>query len=149
MTSRTFWIAPAVLFALDRILKAAALQGLSFSLFGDAVRFVLFQNGGIAFSLPASGPIVWAASLLIIGAVVASAWKDWHLGEQGHALAYTLFFLGAVSNLIDRVAWGFTDDYLMFFNRSAVNLADGMILVGAVWLAFALPTPKRQDKITS
>jgi signal peptidase II len=147
MTSRTFWVAPAILFALDRILKATALQGLSFSLFGGAVRFVLFQNGGIAFSLPASGPIVWGASLAIIAAVLASAWKDWQLGEHGHFVAYTMFFLGAVSNLIDRIAWGYTDDYLMFFNRSAVNLADGMILVGALWLVFARPTPKRPSKI--
>jgi signal peptidase II len=147
MTSRTFWVAPAILFALDRILKATALQGLSFSLFGGAVRFVLFRNGGIAFSLPASGPVVWAASLLIIGAVAASAWRDWRLGEHGNFVAYTLFFLGAVSNLVDRIAWGFTDDYLMFFNRSAVNLADGMILAGAIWLAFAPTKPKRQDKI--
>ena len=147
MTSRTFWIAPVVLFALDRILKAAALQGLSFSLVGDSVRFVLFRNGGIAFSLPASGPIVWAASLLIIGAVGASAWRDWRLGERGHFAAYTMFFLGAVSNLVDRVAWGFTDDYLMFFGRSAVNLADGMILLGAIWLALARPKPSQQNKI--
>lgn len=141
MKPRNFWIWPVVVFAIDRVLKAAVLQGLSFSLFGGNVRFVLFQNDGIAFSLPASGPIVWAASLLVIGAVAASAWRDWQLGTRGNLAAYGFFVLGAVSNLIDRVAWGFTNDYFLFFNRSAVNLADGMILLGAFWLA--LRTPKK------
>lgn len=149
MTSRTFWIVPAVLFALDRILKAAALQGLSFSLFGDTARFVLFKNEGLIFSLPVSGPVVWIASLFIIVAVLASAWKDWKLGEHGHLMAYTLFLLGAVSNLVDRVAWGFTNDYLLFFSRSAVNLSDGMIMFGAIWLAFARSTSKLSVVIPS
>jgi len=133
---KAFWLIPAILFVVDRLLKATALSGLSFSLIGKAVRFTLFKNGGIAFSLPLSGPVVWIVTALILAAVLSSAWKDWKLGIKANFTAYTLFALGAASNLIDRVAYGYTDDYLIFFSRSAVNLADGMILAGALWLAF-------------
>ena len=133
---RAFWVIPTIVFVIDRLLKAAALQGLSFSFFGGVVKFELFKNNGVAFSLPLSGPAVWVVTILILGAVLASAWKDWKLGIRDNFTAYALFTLGAVSNLIDRLAYGFTDDYAIFFNYSAVNLADGMILVGALWLAF-------------
>lgn len=133
---RGFWVIPAILFVIDRLLKAAALSGLSFSFFGGVVKFELFKNGGIAFSLPLSGPLVWVVTGLVLAAVLASAWKDRKLGITANFTAYALFVLGAVSNLIDRLAYGYTDDYLIFFSRSAVNLADGMILSGALWLAF-------------
>ena len=133
---RSFWVIPACLFVIDRLLKAAALQGLSFSFFGGSLKFLLFKNGGIAFSLPLSGPVVWIMTGLILVAVLSSAWKDWRLGIRANLMAYALFALGAASNLIDRLLLGYTDDYIIFFSRSAVNLADGMILAGALWLAF-------------
>jgi signal peptidase II len=139
---RTFWIIPVVLFVLDRLLKAAALQGLSFSFFSGALKFELFRNGGIAFSLPVSGPIVWIVTALILVAVGGFAMKDWLLGTRANAPAYVFFTLGALGNLIDRIAYGFTDDYLIFFNRSAVNLADAMILAGAIWLVLLPTKPK-------
>ena len=121
-------------FVLDRLLKMAALKGSSFSLAGDAIVFRLFKNGGIAFSLPASGPIVWVVSIGIIAAMGWLGYRDLRSGRTVHVPAHLSFALGAVSNLYDRVVHGFTVDYLIFFGRSAVNVADGMILAGVLLL---------------
>ena len=57
-------------------------------------------------------------------------------GDRMRAGIFFLILLGAFSNLIDRAFYGATIDYLIFFNRSAVNLADGMIIAGLLGLIF-------------
>jgi signal peptidase II len=125
------------LLILDRALKAVAL-GLPTDgrvwLLPRALSFELFRNDGIAFSLPFSGPLVWLLSLAVLAVVAWAAVRDFRGGEAVGFEAYAFFALGACSNLFDRVAYGFTVDYLIFFGRSAVNLADAMIVAGALWL---------------
>lgn len=122
------------LFVLDRSLKHLALSGADFSLVPGIAVFEIFRNRGIAFSLPFSGPVVWLASVAILGVVAALATRDFRARRYDAIGAYGLFVFGACSNLFDRVVYGYTVDYVIFFARSAVNLADGMIVAGVIWL---------------
>ena len=131
------WIVACLgIFLLDRILKRVALSGTEIRFVPDVLVFDLFKNPGIAFSLPFSGPLVWVASVGILAAVSLMAAKEFRAKRFDAAGAFGLFVFGACSNLFDRVVYGFTVDYLIFFSRSAVNLADGMIVAGALWLLF-------------
>ncbi len=120
----------------DRFIKRAALNGLRLRGAPGILSFELFKNTGIAFSLPFSGPIVWLLSLAILAGVCVMGARDFKAKRYDRAEAICLFVLGACSNLFDRVAFGFTVDYFIFFSRSAVNVADGMIVAGALWLIF-------------
>lgn len=119
----------------DRALKGLVMKTGPFWLL-PGVRFDLFRNDGIAFSIGLRGPVVWllsAAILLTVGWVAA---KDVRARRNERLFPYALFALGAFSNLYDRVAYGHVVDYLIFFGRSAVNLADAMIAAGAALLVF-------------
>ncbi len=141
MKLQTRWTLIALgAFALDRVLKRLALSGAR-SAEGIA-RFALFRNEGIAFSLPFSGPIIWLLSALILAAVGSLAYKDFRTRHYKRAEAYLFFVLGACSNLFDRVVYGYTVDYLILFHLSAVNIADGMIVAGALWLVLKSPAKK-------
>lgn len=122
------------LFLLDRLLKHLALAGHETDIIAGAVRFDLFKNTGIAFSLPFSGPLVWVLSVAILAAVSLMAAREFRAKRFALAGAFGLFVFGACSNLFDRVTYGFTVDYLILFGRSAVNVADGMIVAGALWM---------------
>ncbi len=124
---------------LDRVFKKIALSEAHAGLLGDVLRFELFRNSGIAFSLPFSGPVVWLLSVVILLAVGRLAYKDFKTRHYKRAEAYLFFVFGACSNLFDRIAYGYTVDYFIFFRLSAVNIADGMILAGALWLVIAAP----------
>ena len=131
----------------DRIFKAVAQSlpdGVSVQLVPGVAEFTLFKNPGIAFSLNVSGPVVWLISLAILAAVIVIGARDLRRGRGERLFAYALFVLGAFSNLYDRIAYGYTVDYLLFFGRSAVNAADAMILAGALLMFFTEPakTPK-------
>jgi lipoprotein signal peptidase len=137
------WFAIAVcLFALDRALKALAIaRGVDAT--PGAVSFSLFRNGGIAFSLPLPAYVFWpAAGVIFLGLLVLFARlvrRD--LTEAG---MLCLVILGATSNLVDRALYASTTDYLLFFDRSAVNVADGMILAGL--LALYLRSSRKKQR---
>lgn len=119
-------------FVLDRSLKAAAL-GLDESMgIRDLAEFTLFRNPGIAFSLPLPNAIFWPAALATLGALLFFFIRQHRRHDTRLTPLLAVVILGALSNLTDRYLTGATIDYLLFFGRSAVNLADAMIVAGVI-----------------
>lgn len=137
---RLLWLAAVVLFILDRALKTLVMSRPAVP-FSSPVAFALFKNTGIAFSIPIAKNVFWLFAVVALAALViafSSALR------KNPPLAALLIFalLGSASNLIDRLVYGATIDYVIFFGRSAVNLADAMILFGLVSYALALRKPR-------
>ncbi len=108
-------------------------------------RFKLIYNEGIAFSLPVPNwlylPVALAIFSLFVIALVRAIQRD------SKAAPWLLFVvLGALSNLIDRIIHAATVDYLLFFSRSAINLADVMIVIGVLLF---LQSQKERPETTS
>lgn len=99
---------------------------------------VLAHNTGAAFSFlhDAGGMQRW---LFTIIAVVASVWivvlLRKHATQMLFALALSLILGGALGNLIDRIAYGYVVDFLLFHWDEhyfpAFNIADSAITCGA------------------
>lgn len=107
---------------------------------------VLWHNTGAAFSFLSDfgGMQRWLFSGI---AVAASAWVVWllrkHPEQTLFALALSLILGGALGNLIDRIAYGYVVDFLLFhwdaYIFPAFNLADSAITCGAallIWDSF-------------
>jgi lipoprotein signal peptidase len=133
--SLSLFVSAAVLFAMDRGLKFGVM-GTAVGSADDAIRFAIFKNPGIAFSLPLSSFIFWPAAAVIFMVLAWSFGLSLVNGDRMRAGIFFLILLGAASNLVDRAFYGATIDYLIFFNRSAVNIADGMIIAGLLALIF-------------
>lgn len=125
------WAAFAIL-AFDRAAKLAALSGVSLRLVPGA-EFTLFRNPGIAFSLPLPNVIFWPNAVLIL---LALAWLYARIRRDDAVSASLLacVILGSLSNMVDRAVHAAVIDYVVFFGRSAVNAADGMIVGGVIAL---------------
>ena len=99
---------------------------------------VLVHNTGAAFSFlhDAGGMQRW---LFAIIAVIASVWiivlLRKHAAQTLFSLALSLILGGALGNLIDRIAYGYVVDFLLFHWDEhyfpAFNLADSAITCGA------------------
>lgn len=118
---------------IDFVAKILAVQGKlpnnTFSFF----QLSYFANPGIAFSIP----LPQSLTLLITGAllVVFAAL----LVKTKHAdikIALTAAITGATSNFLDRLITGYTTDYFIFFSRSAINIADMLIIIGIGYCAW-------------
>lgn len=133
------FITAVFLISIDRFFKFLALNnGLPhFDIF-NLFSLNLAKNYFIAFSLPISGSFLTIFIFLIILFFVYYLIKFWK--QKNQALAATLFFviLGASSNLLDRIKWGFVVDYLDLKYFTIFNIADGMISCSVCFLAYLL-----------
>lgn len=121
---------------LDQLFKSIARTNpfYTYYLFKPWIGWEYFENPGIAFGIPV--PQFLIVILTPISIVLLVAW--WMKKKQKNFFCYlgtTLIIAGAISNLIDRMLFSFTVDYLRIFT-SVMNVADMIIVIGAgllVW----------------
>jgi len=131
------------LVALDEAIKIFILKKLpDTGAFFDSwlLQIGLHKNYGIAFDIPFNQLIlifITLATIIFLTGILLH-----YIKKRNYFFAITLCFViaGAAGNLIDRMMYGFVVDYLIFFNRSAINLSDILIvggtlaLIGKRWL---------------
>lgn len=139
----------ALVVVLDQISK---LWISSHFVYMESVRILsvfdiaLLHNAGAAFSFlsEAGGMQRWLfTAIAVIASVAITLLLRKHASETLFALALSLILGGALGNLIDRVAYGYVIDFLLFhWNEHyfpAFNVADSAISCGAfllIWESF-------------
>jgi signal peptidase II len=134
-TKAKFFTTTAALTALlDGALKVYAIQRLpqtgSRSGFID---FILHKNPGIAFDIPVPLWIIAPLTIVVCAWLLWISYKHWKT-QQYISTAANVVVIGALGNLTDRLVNGFTTDYILLFQRSAINLADILIVTGILAL---------------
>ncbi|MHB8904447.1 MAG: signal peptidase II [Patescibacteria group bacterium] len=130
----------AIFFIGDRYLKALAIATQnSARLLGDILTFSFTPNYFIAFSLPISGTILEILISLLILIMLGLFFyllikkkKTWLF------FGLTAVLLGAISNFIDRLNFGYVIDYLYLKHFTVFNLADALIVFGSIAIFFGL-----------
>ena len=98
-----------------------------------ALVFAIHKNWGLAFDIPFRREFILLISLVIGYFLVDMLIKN----VKSHpkiAFSSAVILIGAIGNVFDRIYYGFTVDYLIFFGRSALNLSDLLIVLGVVLL---------------
>jgi len=133
MNSKIRWvlfIAGGFFLLADRLLKYAALHNWTGKNFlTDWFGWSPWTNTGAVFGLPLSIPLIIACSIPMIALIIFLFIKQ----RQNLFSQVGLFFifLGAISNLFDRIVYRSTIDYFAILT-GIINLADVLILTGAV-----------------
>jgi len=118
------------LFIIDRILKYYAMAHNSSNGF-----FVFEKNTGIAFSIPIPQIILPILTAIIILFVISYSLKYLKIQKFTLHLTTLLITAGAISNLIDRLKFGYVIDYFDIKYWPVFNVADVMIVVGVIlWI---------------
>lgn len=137
----------AIFFSLDRYLKYLALHIFpadSFNLVGNLLKFSFTKNNYIAFSLPLSGPILNLTICTIVFSLFCYIFYLILVKKSYLSQIYplTLILFGAISNLTDRLQFGFVVDYFDLNYFTVFNLADMMIVGGIIMLLCYLRNQK-------
>lgn len=134
-------ISLAVIFftSLDRFLKILAFNNQigQVNLAGDVLKFSYKNNYYIAFSLPLYGDWLKVVIAIIILLLFFYLLKARRNGRQKIAVCLFAIAMGAISNLFDRLRYGYVIDYLDLKYFTVFNLADIMIAAGVVCLLFS------------
>lgn len=124
------WLKSA-LFANETLMNGSWLLGL--------IRFTDHQNFGISFDIPVP---LWIMAAIALAAILWATYELLRLRfprSTFHSVFLAIFIGGVLGNLFDRVALGFVRDWLLLWGHSAVNLADGAILLGLIGYLFWRP----------
>lgn len=119
-------------FIVDRFLKLLALNGTTAKLF--FINFSLFKNPYIAFSIPLSGLLFYVILIFILFFVISDLVISYKKKRVTAVFSLGLIFIGAVSNILDRILYGAIIDYIDTPFLFAFNIADTMIVVGVIIL---------------
>lgn len=132
-----FGVAAAIVtFTLDQLAKARWLASsespAGFWYLHGWIQSINHHNHGITFNLPLPNIVTLLITLVALTWVIREGYRA-HLRGDLRALFFLGLILGgALGNAYDRAAFDYVRDWLLLWFRSAVNLADISILIGAL-----------------
>ena len=132
-------------FLTDRYLKFLAISdrvSIPKKIIGNFLTFNFVPNYNIAFSLPLSG--IWLNILIvvIISAIAIYLLSNKHLSKL-EIISFSGIIIGAISNLLDRLKYGYVIDYFDLKWFTIFNLADTLISVSTLILFIYLIKNKK------
>jgi len=137
-------------FVVDRILKLFFIknpsQRLGSDFFYNILSFHFEKNFGVAFGILLNKIFLLVLVILVIFVLVGFLFKSYLRKNILEIFSLTLIIIGAISNLIDRLRYGFVIDYIDVPFFTVFNLADCMITVGVVALLLGILKNKKSDK---
>ncbi len=150
LKQKHFWLlAPiAIIVLLDEWIKWYAMHNLPSeeSIVGSPLLdFAVHKNFGIAFDIPFKQPFIIVISILIGYFLFKTAVANFHK-RPAVSFSSIVIILGAAGNLFDRIAYGFTVDYIFILGRSAFNLSDAVIVLGVVGFLMSSRRNRRKRK---
>lgn len=122
---------------LDRFLKFLSVNHYfdqPINIFKNIFTLNFIENYNIAFSLPLKGIFLNIVIILIIFFLIRYLSSSLSKKEIWNAIFLSAIILGALSNLADRLKYGFVVDYLDLKYFTVFNLADAMIVAGIAGL---------------
>ena len=123
-----FILIPSILFIFDRIFKNISL--LKFKANAIIFDFVLIKNSGISWGLFSGNSLIFLGISFILLGVIFYFYKDLNKAKLG----VNLVIAGAISNILDRIFFGFIVDYINFRFFPVFNLADACIVLGGIYI---------------
>ncbi|MFH1366984.1 MAG: signal peptidase II [Patescibacteria group bacterium] len=118
-------------FILDRLFKWLVLNREGFFAVKNILKINYYPNQGLALSFPVASYLLYPLIILIIIIVFYFLIISLKRSNYFFLWSFGLIFVGAVSNLIDRVRFGHVVDYVNFLGWFPVfNISDAMIVLG-------------------
>jgi signal peptidase II len=137
--------------SIDRFLKILALnyyQHNEISLIGEYLKFNFVENYNIAFSLPLNSIVIESIIPIIIVLLLYSVLKLAKNRKYYEVGYLTILLFGSISNYMDRLKFGFVVDYIDLKYFTVFNIADSMIVVAVVMLAYKTILQESDNKIS-
>jgi len=135
------------IFIIDRIFKIFFIknpsQRLGSDFFYNVLSFHLEENQGIAFGILFNKTFLLILVILVIFILFGFLFKSYSKKNILEIFSLTLVIIGAISNLIDRLLFGFVIDYIDVSFFTVFNLADCMITFGVLILAYEILKRKK------
>ncbi len=125
------------LFSIDRLLKILSQHNFfQDKIIGieNIIKLDYFKNENIAFSLPTGNLVALIISIIILILFIIYFIVKNKNNNSFFILNFSLLlvFVGTISNIIDRIKFGYVIDYVNVLNINVFNLSDVFIIIGFI-----------------
>ena len=122
------------LFVCDRLLKYWFLKNpdIGINIINNLIKLQLGKNQGIAFGFLVNQRVLVFLLVIIIFVLLLAIYHAHQNKVLPLVAGWGLIITGAISNLIDRLKFGFVVDYIDVSFFTVFNLADAAITFGVV-----------------
>ncbi len=135
-----------LIFVIDRLTKSLAMAAVSDKIvvvIPDVLQFELVYNKNIIGLLALPRVAIVAIVITFLSVLVWSAWVSYRDGRVQELFGFLLMMFGALSNVFDRLVFGGVIDFINVASRSIFNIADVMIVLGALIAVLAQSQKER------
>ena len=101
-----------------------------------------FKNYNFAFSLPVPLSLMYVIYSAVVVGVIVYVVTKYRTISFVHKLGWFLITAGALSNIAERIFFGFVHDYIYVYGGGIFNLADLYIIVGILLLVIKTTSKK-------
>ncbi|AEF17492.1 MULTISPECIES: signal peptidase II [Thermoanaerobacterium] len=127
---------------IDQISKYFVVRYLkpigTFPIIDNVFNFTYVENKGAAFGILQNKTVFFIIITVIVGTILVYSIINIP-SSTFYKFTLSMILGGAIGNLIDRVRLGYVVDFIDFrFFPAVFNLADSMIVVGAILLCYTL-----------
>lgn len=123
------------------------LKNENITLIKDVLNLTYVENTGAAFGMFSDGTTALSVFGTIIFFVITFLVASKKVTKKSRILPLALLAGGGISNVADRIIFGFVVDYIDFslINYPVFNFADICVVVGCIWIFISVLTEK-EDK---
>jgi signal peptidase II len=115
---------------------------------GSGIVFRLVKNYGLPFGVDISPLMNLLVVTAALSAFILFTLKNFSGDSRAKYFGTALVLAGAISNILDRIVFGFVRDWLDLGFGFAFNLADAMILVGLMFILFSPANFLKSGKVS-
>lgn len=135
MTYAAAALGAVIVFFLDRATKLyfLSLPPAGLKPTNGWLSLVRHKNFGIIADFPLPLWLIVALTLMVTALVLSALRTSAQRRDIKLGASLGILLGGALGNLFDRVTQGYVFDWILVFGRSAMNLADAAIVIGALW----------------
>lgn len=123
----------SILFLVDRLTKFVAPKISEEGIFLWSRKFVglrLYKNFNLIFNLAPPEAVMYGLIGVILVVLLWLVVKNYRQKNIFLIFSLSLIVAGAISNLADRLIFGYVIDFISFFDYSIFNLSDTYIVIG-------------------
>ncbi|MCC7356148.1 MAG: signal peptidase II [Candidatus Doudnabacteria bacterium] len=96
----------------------------------------LLKNFDFAFSLRVPEPIIFLIYIVVLAVMLIYIKNNFRTFDAKSILAWTFIVSGAISNIVERVIFGYVKDFIYIVGGGIFNFADFYILFGIALLFY-------------
>jgi signal peptidase II len=141
----------SVLFLADRLTKWLVFKIPEGGVFLWSKNFCglkFYKNFYLIFNIKIPETLMYGLIAIILVALIFLLVKNYWQEKYFLVFCLSLIIVGAISNLVDRLIFGYVIDFISFFDYSIFNLSDVYIMGGVGLISiFEIFYSRRKDKV--